>query len=166
MPDQTPATNNAVALRDVTPDDQQLLFQIYASSRELELSFTGWDLEQQAAFLQHQFQAQRTHYAKYYPDATHQIILANGEAVGRLWVERRHGKLLILDLIVLTAWRRNGIGSQILLQLKEEAVQTGLPLQISVEMGNPSLAYFQRLGFTVINEDGPHFTLEWRPPTE
>lgn len=166
MPDENSAANLVVELRDVTPEDERLLFQIYASSRELELSFAGWDLEQQAAFLQHQFQAQRTHYAKYYPAATDQIILANGEAVGRLWIERRSGKLLILDLIVLTAWRRHGIGGEILRQLKEEAVRTDLPVQISVEMGNPSLPYFQRLGFTVINENGPHFTLEWRPPTE
>ncbi|MEO6391216.1 MAG: GNAT family N-acetyltransferase [Pyrinomonadaceae bacterium] len=163
---ESPATNITVEFRDVTPDDQPLLFRIYASSREMELSFTGWNLEQQAAFLQHQFQAQQTHYAKYYPNATHQIILANDEAVGRLWVERRKEELLILDLVVLTASRRNGIGSRILQQLKEEAVQLGLPLHISVEMGNPSLAYFQRLGFAVINENGPHFTLEWRPPAE
>ena len=165
MPTNSPPSIDALELRAAAPNDDQLLFEIYASSREIELTLTGWSAEQCAGFLQHQFLAQQTHYAKYFPAASNDIIMLAGEPVGRLWVDRTDAEINILDLIVLTAQRRQGIGGRILERLKEESTRSSLPLHISVEMGNPSLAYFQRLGFAAIKENGPHFTLEWKPLT-
>ena len=47
--------NLDLSLRDVTPDDQPFLFEVYASTRIDELQGTGWPDEQKLAFIRMQF---------------------------------------------------------------------------------------------------------------
>jgi ribosomal protein S18 acetylase RimI-like enzyme len=155
-----------IELRPVGPEDETFLFQVHASARERDLSLTGWNDQQKNLFLQHQFAAQNNHYQRYFPNSAHQIIMLANLRVGRLWVDRKSDEIRILDLIVLPAHRRKGIGTKLLEELQDEANGTAKPLRITLEMNNPALAQFQRFGFAITGENGPHYLLEWRPHLE
>ena len=55
----------ALALRPVTPEDEGLLLEIYASTRADELAQIPWDEAQRAAFLKMQLTARDRSYRMY-----------------------------------------------------------------------------------------------------
>ena len=60
----------SITLRDVTPADDALLRQVYASTRALELEMVPWNDDQKAAFLKSQFEAQDSYYRSQFAAAT------------------------------------------------------------------------------------------------
>jgi hypothetical protein len=77
-----------VSLRPATPDDHEFMAALYASTRMEELRDTGWPESQKAAFLRMQFEAQAKHYEEHYAGAERNIVVLNGEPVGRFWIFR------------------------------------------------------------------------------
>src|SRR5512140_2223289 len=129
----------AYTLRPVQNSDEALLLEIYASTRADELALVPWDAAQKQAFVQMQFSAQQKHYRAYFPHARHEMIEAEGQPVGRLYVDRRETKIHILDVTLLPQARGHGIGTQILLNIMKEAEQGDLSCSIYVESFNRSL---------------------------
>jgi ribosomal protein S18 acetylase RimI-like enzyme len=159
---QTPNAHSAVTLRPVVAEDEPLLLELYASTRAEEMAMVPWTREQQEAFVRMQFNAQQAHYKKIQPDANHDIIMANGRPVGRLYVARTKDCIEIMDITVLPQERNAGIGGSLIRALMDEA-ESSRPLRIYVENFNPSLRLFQRLGFKAIEEDGFMLLMAWVP---
>jgi ribosomal protein S18 acetylase RimI-like enzyme len=151
-----------ITLRETTPDDENFLFQVYASTRAEEMALVPWTDEQRVAFLKMQFNAQQSFYRERFPGAEYKVILVDGEPVGRVCVDRDNKTINILDIAVLPKHRRAGIGTSLLDNLLSEAKAAGAAVQIHVETFNPSLGLFERLGFTRIAEVGVNYLLEWR----
>jgi ribosomal protein S18 acetylase RimI-like enzyme len=103
---------------------------------------------------------QKNHYAAQHPKATHEIISIEGSAAGRLYLDRNGEKFHILDITLLPEYRNRGAGSFLLGQIMAEAKEAGKPVSIYVEIFNPSLRLFQRLGFTAIQQEGFHLLLQ------
>ena len=139
-------------LRTATPDDEPWQLAIYASTRADELALTGWPPEQCAAFVAQQHRAQQQHYRQHYPRSVCQLILVSGadgddEVAGRLWVDARPGRLHVLDIALLPAWRGQGLGGECLRALASQADAAGLALGIQVEIHNPARRLYEQLGF-------------------
>jgi len=64
-----------ITLREVMPEDEALLREIYACTRAAELAMVPWSDEQREAFLRFQFDAQDSHYRSQFPEASYQLIL-------------------------------------------------------------------------------------------
>jgi GNAT superfamily N-acetyltransferase len=154
-----------LSLRAVCAGDESFLLQVYASTRADELALTGWTEAQREAFLQMQLTAQLKHYQSHYPEAEHLIILLGDVAVGRLYVARLSNEIRILDVTVLPAYRGRDVGTRIIGRLKSEASATRRPLRIFVESFNPSLCFFEGLGFVKVGEFAHNHLLEWCPPS-
>jgi ribosomal protein S18 acetylase RimI-like enzyme len=152
----------AYTLRPVQEEDEELLLELYSSTRADEMALVPWDAAQKQAFLLMQFSAQQKHYRAYFPHATHDMILAEGQAIGRLYVDRRETEIRILDITLLPQARGRGIGTQILLDLMKEADHRNQSCSIYVECFNRSLGLFQRLGFVKTEESGASWLMEWR----
>ena len=103
----------AYTLRPVQEQDETLLLELYSSTRVDELALVHWDAAQKQAFLQMQFSAQQKHHRAHFPHATHEMILAEGQPVGRLYVDRRETEVRILDVTLLPQARGRGVGTQI-----------------------------------------------------
>ena len=159
-------TSRQVTFRQAAPEDDPLLLELYASTRQEELALTNWDAAQREAFLRMQFDAQHTHYSKHYPEGEHLVILADGEAIGRLYVANTDREIRILDITILPAHRNAGIGTAVVNELPHEAKALGKPLSIYVEANNPSLRLFERMGFVKAGESGYSFLMEWRPEAD
>ncbi len=155
-------TDQTIHLRPAEPEDADFLFELYCSTRAEELA--AWNLEetQQQVFLDLQFRAQQAHYNQY-PNLDHRIILENGNRIGRIMVSRLENEIRLADISLLTEARGKSIGAKLISDLQTEAGQSGKPLRLHVEKNNRALRLYQRLGFTITNDLGFHYFMEWRP---
>jgi ribosomal protein S18 acetylase RimI-like enzyme len=152
-----------ITRRPITSKDNQLLYQIYASTREDEMALVDWSETEKAAFLQMQFEAQHTYYMEHFAQAEFDLILLNSEPIGRLYLDRRADEIRIIDIALLAEHRRQGIGSRLLKEILAEGKAAGLPVTIHVERYNPALHLYYRLGFHKINDEGVYYLMEWSP---
>lgn len=155
----------AVTLRPISPEDREFLHRVYRSTREEELAMVvDWTAEQKDAFVRQQFEAQHSWYAEHYVGADFQVILVDGVPAGRLYIHRREREIRLMDITLLPEHRGSGLGSSLLSNLMAESEATGKPLTIHVEIYNPAMRLYKRLGFTILEDRGVYHLLEWRPP--
>ncbi len=158
-PNWNRAIQAGLTFRHTCPSDLPFLFRLYASTRTKELAPLPWSDAQKAAFLDMQARAQHADYARNYPDAERWVIERNGDAVGRLYLDRRQGAHHILDIALLPDSRGRGFGGALLADLIDEAAQAGKATTISVESMNPARRLYERLGFTLVEEHPPYLLM-------
>ncbi|MBI3651453.1 MAG: GNAT family N-acetyltransferase [Acidobacteria bacterium] len=155
-----------ISFMPLSDDNVEVAMAAYASTRDAELALVNWTAEQKDFFIRMQFTAQQQDYQRRFPDAQHFIIEVDGQAAGRLYVVRLDDSIRLLDLTILPAHRKHGIGTRILKDFMSEAQAAGKAVRIYVESFNPSLALFERLGFVPSEELGVHLLMEWRAAQE
>jgi ribosomal protein S18 acetylase RimI-like enzyme len=154
----------ALTLRPITPEDEAFLFAVYASARRDELAQVPWDEAQKEAFLAFQFNAQSQHYQQSFSQADFDVVLRDGVAVGRLYVDRRADEIRILDIALLPEHQGRGLGRALLRDLLKEARAAGKPIRIYVESYQQrALRLFEDLGFGQKEDQGVSVLLEWTP---
>ena len=153
----------SLTLRPAVTSDADLLRRVYASVRTEELALVPWSDAEKDAFLRHQFDAQDAHYREHYVGATFDVIEVDGEPVGRLYVARWEDEIRIMDIALLPEHRGRGVGTQILRGLLEEGALTGKRVSIHVEMNNPAVRLYERLGFVQAAMNGVYVLLEASP---
>jgi ribosomal protein S18 acetylase RimI-like enzyme len=152
-----------ITLRPEGPADDASVLAVYASTREAELASLAWTDEQKSDFLRMQFAAQRRHYREHYRNTSWDLILLDGHPVGRLYVARGSKELRIVDIALLPAYRRKGIGTRLLREICAEAEATHRTATIHVEIHNPARRLYERLGFRPVQDRGIHVLMERRP---
>jgi ribosomal protein S18 acetylase RimI-like enzyme len=152
---------HSVTLRNWTDGDREFCCQVYASTRTEELSQVPWTASQKDNFLRQQFEAQDHAYHSNYPGAEFLIIVVDNAAAGRLYVHRRPDEIRIMDIALLPDFRGRGIGTLLLQQLLEEGKLSSRRVTIHVEIFNPALRLYERLGFSKVSETGVHCLLQW-----
>lgn len=153
----------AVSLRPVAPEDGRFLAGVYASTRAEELAPVPWTDEQKAAFLAQQFAAQTAHYAEHYTGMSSHVIVVDDAPAGRLLVARWEREIRIVDIALLPEFRGRGAGTRLLRDLMDEARAAGKRLSIHVEVSNPAMTLYRRLGFRPVDEVGVYLRMEWDP---
>jgi ribosomal protein S18 acetylase RimI-like enzyme len=152
-----------LTLRAATPEDEGFLFRVYASTRTEELAAVDWDDAQKETFLLWQAATQHRYYGEYYPGATFQVILADETPVGRLYLHRRADEIRIMDIALLPEFRGRGYGTALIEQVLAEGRASGRRVTIHVELFNPALSLYRRLGFRQVAEHGVYWLMEWSP---
>lgn len=151
-----------VALRDVRPGDERFLFEVYASTREDELTVLPWTAEQKRAFLLQQFSAQDRHYRQHYPGAVFRVIEVDGRCAGRLYTDRRDDEIRVIDIALLPEHRGRGLGGALMREVLREAESAGLAVRIHVERYTRALGLYERLRFRPVEDRGVYLLMEWR----
>jgi ribosomal protein S18 acetylase RimI-like enzyme len=151
-------------LRPETEADLPFLRRLYISTRWEELaSVTHWTDAQKIAFLDSQFDAQRSYYLVHYASAAFDVLEAQGVPAGRLYLDRQADTLLIVDIALLPQWCGRGIGTALLEAMFAEARLSGKGVTISVEKFNPAQRLYRRLGFREYAEDDVYWFMHWSP---
>jgi ribosomal protein S18 acetylase RimI-like enzyme len=153
---------SAITFRPQNDGDREFLRTLYASTREEELRVVPWTEDQKAAFLNMQFEAQSSDYAKNYPDCSFDIMEMDGQRIGRLYVDRLEDAIEIIDIALLPAFRGRGIGRLLLEEILAEATDSKRAVRIYVEHFNPARHLYDRLGFRHIDTNGVYHLMEWR----
>ena len=158
-------TTGELGLRPAGPADAEVLYRIYASTREEELAVVPWDAATKEAFLRMQFTAQHTDYHARYPGASYDLVMAGEQVLGRLYVQRGETVWQVLDIALLPEHRGKGIGARLMTQVLAGAGAADKRVQVHVERFNPAQHLYDRLGFRQIKDQGVYLLLEWRPGT-
>ncbi len=94
------------------------------------------------------------------------VIEVEGEAVGRLRITRESERIELSGVHLLPPAQGKGIGTQIIDQLKAEAVAANVPLDLAVDHDNPrARRLYERLGFVHTGEDDKEARLRWVAPS-
>ena len=152
-----------ITLREAKPEDAELLYRIYASTRESEMAQVDWSAEQKQAFLWMQFSAQDSYYRQHYEGASYMIIEADGQPAGRLYLARWAEEIRIMDIAVLPDFRNKGIGTTVLKDTLAEGQRTGKIVSIHVEQFNPARELYTRLGFAIAGQHTIYYLMKWQP---
>jgi ribosomal protein S18 acetylase RimI-like enzyme len=152
-----------IHLDPVLASDEIFLYQTFTSTRTEEMALTGWNAEQQESFLRMQYEAQRRSYLMQLPDAEYFVIRSSETALGRLIIDRRPEEIHIVDIALLSEFRKHGIGSILMNAIMREAAQGGRKVSLHVERFNPALHWYERLGFGVAASGPIYLEMVWRP---
>ncbi len=153
-----------VTFRPITDDDLPFIERLYGNTRQWEMDLlVDWSDEEKAAFINQQHNLQHAYYQQVFPDARYELILGDGEPIGRLYVDRREDEHRIIDISLLDTHRGHGIGGKIMQDLLDEAAAAGKMVRIHVEQNNPAMKLYDRLGFKKIEEQGIYWLMEWQP---
>lgn len=150
-----------IRLRPISESDLPFLRRLYSSTRAEELTAVPWSEAEKEAFLNTQFLAQHVYYQAHYAGADFFIVEQAGEAIGRLYVDRRPDEIRIVDISLLPHCRNQGIGTALLRDILAEGACTGRPVTIHVERFNPALRLYERLGFAHVSDNGVYYLMRW-----
>lgn len=152
---------DAIHRRPVTPEDMPFLTYLYFTTREAEMQMVPWTPEQKTAFLLHQFNAQKVHYEREYPDCHFDMLEIDGQPIGRLYLDPRETHLHIVDISIAPAYRNRGIGTLLLQEIIDQARASSRAVGIHVEYNNPARSLYDRLGFRQLRSSGVYHYMEW-----
>lgn len=155
-------TDSCPGLRPETDEDNDFLLALYISTRETGLRQSGWSETEIHAFLTQQFETQRLSYRQLYPHASFQLITIQGEAIGRLYLDRGEEEYRLIDISLLPAYRNRHLGRDLIQSILDEATKKGKPVSLHVEHHNPAYSLYVRLGFVPIENDGVYILMQWR----
>lgn len=152
-------------MRAAVQADLAYLFDLYATTRAQELAWAGWPKAVGAAFLENQFDLQHRHFVETDGVTDCWIIERRGEAIGRLYLDRRGPVWRILDIALLPEWQGRGIGGALLewtTMSARAAKADGVDLHVLAS--NPrAAALYKRLGFIATEAGTPtHRHMVWR----
>jgi ribosomal protein S18 acetylase RimI-like enzyme len=152
-----------VELRPVSESDDQFLLSVYASTREEELAQAEWAEGQKEMFLRWQFDLQRREYGVRFPDAAYHVLVVDQRPAGRIWVGDDDEQIRVLDIALLPEFQNRGVGTALLRRLMQEASKQGKALRHMVfVLNNDAHRFYERLGFSIIEEFGAYKHMEWR----
>jgi len=149
-----------LTLRPIQPEDDPFLREVYASTRAEELTLVNWSATEREAFLRMQFDAQHRHYQTQFPAAEFNVILQDGQPVGRIYLLRSNEEFRVIDVALLPEHRHHGIGTALLRNFLAEAEAAGKPARLRVERFNPARRLYERMGFSLQSEDPIYLSLE------
>lgn len=154
-----PNENRELTLRTATTADRDFLMKVFAATRADELAALG-DAGLIETFVKMQFDAQQQTYSGIYPDADSRIIMLDDQPIGRMLVNRSADAIRLVDIALLPEFRSGGIGSMLLKQLINEALESDRSLLLSVYQFNPALRWYERHGFFKVAEEGLYIQMQ------
>jgi GNAT superfamily N-acetyltransferase len=150
-----------ISVRPARQDEDDFLFEVYASTRAAELALLNWPPEQKEAFLRMQSRAQLQHYRLNYPRAEYQIIETAGQPLGRLIIDRSKNPILLMDIALLPAHQGQGFGTALIQGILAEAAGKNWSVRLHVEAFNPAMRLYNRLGFSKDGTMGIYHQMTW-----
>lgn len=149
-----------VQLREEREGDLAFLRDLYASTRNEELAPVPWTEAQKRAFLDQQFELQRSQYRQHYVGAEWLVIERDARPIGRLYLQRGNDGVRLMEISLLPGDRGAGLGTRITRAVLDWADAQSLPVTLHVEPFNPAYRLYRRLGFTQRHVTGIYHFLE------
>jgi ribosomal protein S18 acetylase RimI-like enzyme len=128
------------------PDDFDYCARLYFEGMATIIKELNLDMDLQVA-----------NFRQHWNAAQVRIITRDGTDIGWLQCFIEDGALFLAQLFVDGAWRRQGIGTDVVRALIDEAGKAGRAVTLGVVKMNPALRLYERLGFRTTHEDERKF---------
>lgn len=137
------------SLRPATDNDYEFMYTVLKRTmRDYVEVIWGWDERVQ----------RRIHEIRWNP-ADNQIIVVDGQDVGRLSVDTYDDHVHLNNIQILPEFQGQGLGTAIIQDILRNAGSK--PVRLRVLRGNPAKRLYERLDFKVIRESEERFWMEW-----
>lgn len=140
-------------IRPATPDDHDLIYGLKAESvRPYVEKIWGWD----ELF-------QRNDFDRDFSVIDHfSVIESDGEFIGFIQCYAEQFYMDVAEIHLISHYRGKGIGSDILLKLKNDCMVQHRKMRIGCFKDNcRAKSLYQKLGFVQTEESDTHYILEW-----
>ena len=142
---------HALTLRDASPNDSEFAYCVKkAAFREYVEKVWGWDEGKERQFHERRFEAQ-----------DFRVINFAGADIGIVATVVQPDCLKLHQLFLLPEHQGQGIGSECMFLIMEEARELGLPVRLrGLKVNLRALAFHQRLGFVRTGETDTYVLME------
>ena len=155
--------SGVVTRRAATEQDDAFLFELFKSVRRPDFAQLPLPPAQIDMLLKIQYTGQKQTYRLQYPGGD-EIVLLDGDPIGRLWVYRDSHEHRLVDIALLPEVRNLGIGAGLVTEAIAAARAAGVRLSCSVVLNNAgSLRFHQRFGFRIVGQDEVRYNLALEP---
>jgi ribosomal protein S18 acetylase RimI-like enzyme len=143
-----------VTLRLATEQDYDFVYHVLKTTMQAYVEQAwGWDEEWQQAYFNMRF-----------TPSEDRIIVLKGRDIGVISVQRRPDEILIAKIYILPPFQGQGIGTQLIRSVLDDAFEQRLPVALRVLKVNPAQKLYQRLGFNVVEETETRYDMRADPP--
>jgi ribosomal protein S18 acetylase RimI-like enzyme len=150
-------------LRPAHIDDAEFLFQLFVERNTARFALLGWSDVQLRSMLQMQYRARAAGYAQQFAGLESLVVCtAHQQPVGEVLIHRADQEIRIVDICISTEYRKQGIGTQLLLELQQKAATAGSAITLSVDHGNRARRLYERLGFHETRCNALQAEMRWR----
>ncbi|MDF7801042.1 GNAT family N-acetyltransferase [Pontiellaceae bacterium B1224] len=150
-----------VELRTASSSDADFLFQVFRETN-IEM-FASLAPEMCEQLLKQQSALQESQYASHYPQLRRSIILKSGTSVGRLYLSRFDGELVLVNIAILPSRQKEGIGTDVLQGLITDARERGIPIRLHVVQHSRAAMWYRQHGFSDVSVSEPYIEMVLRP---
>jgi GNAT superfamily N-acetyltransferase len=150
IPPMDKATNN-ISLREATYADTRFAYKVKkaALGKYADKTYDDWNIQ----FL-------LNYHVSQWILPTVQVIVANGVDVGWIGMSYRKNRVDVDDIYILPSHQRRGIGRHVLGGIIAEATKLNKPVRVWAMKVSTAIHFYEKLGFTVINEIETHWQME------
>lgn len=153
----------SVTMRVATEQDDAFLFALFKAARSADFAHAPLGPAQFDLLMSIQYAGQKQTYGAQYPRGN-EIVLLDGEPVGRIWLFRGLAEHRLVDISLMPEFQNRGIGAALVSEAIAAARTAGVPLRCCVAATNPgSLRFHQRLGFRIVGQDEVRYDLAVEP---
>lgn len=139
-----------VQLRPATKDDEEFLFDLHRLAMgPLVEQLWGWDDA-----------VQRSMFATHLAGGDVMVIERDRQAVGTISLREESDHVFVGNIEVLPAYQGQGVGSQVLRMVMEDAHTNNLPVRLQVlKINRAASRLYERLGFVHTGETDTHLLM-------
>ncbi|SRR6266404_3760713 len=150
-----------ITRRPATPADEPFLRQMIIASVAQELMAWTWPEAIRDHLLGVQYSGKVGALRANYPEASSEIILADGEPAGWIFLDETPESIHLCEIMVLVERRSQGIGATVLREVLAAADRAQKPVRLLVHTTNlRAIQLYERLGFQRTGGDEVQYTME------
>ena len=149
---KTSSTNqgDSVRLRRATAADRDFLFETYKTTLQRYVDWAwGWDED-----------FQRNGFWKHFPLEQFRVVTVDEQMAGGIFTEEQESLNFIRLIFLLPGFQSRGIGTTLLMEEVACAAKVSKPLHLKVVKINPAKALYDRLGFTLVEENDATYHMQ------
>ena len=157
--------SGVITLQPLNAGHEEFLFKLFVECRPDLDWINGVDGGTKAGIIRQQFICEQEQMKSLCPGADYLAVILDGELVGRIFVDFDTEAYRILAIGLLQGYRRKGLGMKLVTAVKDGAARVGKQVQLRVAWFNrPAQAFYERLGFRLVEDTGDGFEMRWIPP--
>jgi ribosomal protein S18 acetylase RimI-like enzyme len=141
--------------------DSEFVFKLFAENKITELHADNWSEQIKNQLMLMQYNAYEQTIKNEYPNVNDFVIMVNSEQAGRLQLENNASSLRIINISLLPAFHKKGIGAKIIKDILAEADLKNKPVYLEVDKVNPAFNLYSRLGFEVYHQDEIKYSMKY-----